>query len=544
MKTVAAAFADFVEGPLGGPSALLEPLNQQRVIEHTLRRLRDVRHVTNRCLVVQRRDTEPAKHALRAARVDQEIDLLALDTPPRAQAALIRAARRWGCSAWRGTPLSTTWFDEFIDPLSAAHVLDHYAAEAVFCIEGHQSAFDSRLASGMIEHQRQHLADAKMVFTPAPPGVCGIVLRRELVRDLIDGGFPVGMLMSYRPEIPQPDPLTKPVCMPVAPRIATTPARLSADTKRGRELLSGALAARGVDADADAICEWVCGAAAEPLPVEVEIELTTDDPLPDTTLRLRGARVPARHLTDLAGLQRIAEELAEYDDRRVMLGGFGDPLLHPEFPRICRILRDSGIAGIGVVTHLVECDHKTIDALFTTPIDLLQVRIDAHSAAVYERVHGAAQFERVVENVMTLERLRQTRSAPRPIVLCSLTRCAATIDEMETFYDHWMRTLGGALIEGYETCGGTLPADTLIPLTPPVRRPCRRLDRRMLLLADGCVPPCSQDYAGRVRLGNWRTDSLKVLWLGNTMSRLREQHRAGNWHALPVCANCDAWFRP
>lgn len=547
MKTIAAVFADFVEGPLGGPSALLEPLLQQRVIDHTLRRLCDIRHVTNRCLVVQRRDAEAAEHVLRSAGIADRIDLLAIENNPRPQAALIRAARRWGGAAWRGTPLSTTWFDEFVDPLSAAQVLERYAAEAVLCVDAHQSAFDPQLATDMVEHQRRHLDDAKMVFTPAPPGACGILLRRELVGDLIEGQFPVGMLLSYRPEIPQPDPLTRPVCMPVAPRIAATTARLTADTKRGRELLAGALAACGLNAGAATICDWVSTslrANPEPLPVEVEIELTTADLLPDTTLRLRGARVPARHLTDLAGLERIASELATYDDRRVMIGGFGDPLLHPEFPRICRILRDSGVASIGVATHLVECNENTIEALFSVPVDLVQVRIDAHSAAAYQQVHRAALFDRVVENVMNLERTRQTRSAPRPIVLCSLTRCAATIDEMEVFYDHWMRTLGGALIEGYETCGGAMPSDTLIPLTPPIRRPCRRIERRMLLLADGRVPACSQDHAGQMRLGDWRSDSLSDLWHGEALLGLRERHRAGEWQALPVCAKCDAWFRP
>lgn len=547
MKSVVAVFADFVNGPLGGMSALHEQLNGQRTIEHTLRRVARVQGASAYCVVVRPRDAHAANEAVRRAGCEEFVEVLAIDDAPRPRAHLIQAARRWGSNSWRGTPLSTTWFDEFVEPLATARVLDHYGAESVLCLEGHQAAFDPALASDMIDHQERQLADAKLVFSPAPPGLCGVILRGDTVRDLLEGQFPLGMLLTYRPEIPQPDPLTKPVCMPVAPHIAGTRARLMADTRRGRELLAAAMADRGADADAEAICDWFAAASntpRDPLPIELEIELTTDDLLPAATLRLRGARVPKRHLDDIAALRRIATELAEYDDRRVMLGGFGDPLLHPRFPEICATLRNAGVACIGVVTPLVELRDEIVEALFSTPVDLVQVRVDAHSAATYQRVHGADFHERVIGNVMKLEETRQARTAPRPIVICSLTRCAATIDEMEVFYDHWMRTLGGALIEGFDSYGGRLAADTLIPLTPPIRRACQQIERRLLLLADGTVPQCDQDFTGQSRLGDWREASLASLWGGDAITRLRQLHSTGHWNDMPLCSGCTSWHRP
>ncbi|MBL8880452.1 MAG: radical SAM protein [Phycisphaerales bacterium] len=547
MKTIAAVFADFVEGPLGAPAVLNEPLAGRRVIDHTLQRLARIGNADQRYLVVGRRDADQAENAVKSACVRDRVRVMIIDDAPYPRAPLIRAARRWGPAAWRGTPLSTTWFDEYINAFAVAQVLDRTGAEAALCVEAHQAALDPALSAAMIHHQQEQLADAKMVFTAAPPGLCGVVLRREAVRDLLEGDFPLGMLLTYRPEIPQPDPLTKPVCLPIDPRIARTSARLMADTQGGREILSAALTARGAEADAAAICDWFAEAVAprpERLPIEVEVEITTDDPLPDTKLRPRGSRVPTRRLADLGALKRLARELATYDDRRVVLGGFGDPLLHPEFSAICRVLRDCGVSAIGVVTPLVEMRDEVVEAMFSTPVDLIQVRLDAHSANTYNRVNGRDCYDRVIANIHTLEQMRQTRAAPRPFLLCSMTRCAATIAEMEAFYDHWMRVLGGALLEGYDSFGDALPTDDLIATIPPVREACRRLNRRMVLFADGSTPQCSQDFAGSTKLGDWRRDSLASIWLGKPLSGLRVLHAAGDWSARPLCAACEAWHRP
>src|SRR5690606_37804680 len=99
-------------------------------------------------------------------------------------------------------------------------------------------------------------------------------------------------------------------------------ARFRADTQASRAMLERGFAALGEDAGADALCRWLAEGGFDPaseLPVEVELELTTDDPLPDTTLRPRGGRVPRRAVADVAAVRRLAEELARLDDRLLWL---------------------------------------------------------------------------------------------------------------------------------------------------------------------------------------------------------------------------------
>ncbi len=547
MSIVAAVFVDFEQAPSGGPSQLSSELGPRTILGHTLRRLAKIEGVSGRCLVVRAREREVAAEALRRSELADRIDLRPLDLGARPRQRLLRAARKWNLTAWRGGLMGTTWFDEFLDARAFALVLNHYKCDGILGFDGHQALLDPTLASAMLAHLGDHQEEVKYVFSQAPPGLAGVILMRECLEDVLKLDIPFGLLLSYRPELAQFDPIVHKSCYPVPAEVMQTAARFVADTRRSRELIEMALSELGDDADALSLCRWAAEPGhdpAGPLPLEIELELTTEDPLPESTLRPRGGRVPRRQLEDIGQVARLAEELAEYDDRLVFLGGHGDPLRHPQFGETCRLLRSGGIHGIGVGTHLVDLSDEVIEALFANQVDVVEVRVDAHSAETYRRVHGVDVFGQVRANIERLEQTRRQRSAPQPILVCSLTRCAATIDEMESFFDDWIRDVGSAVIHGYNTYCGALPADTLLPTTPTTREPCRRLGARLMLLADGTVAQCAQDFEGRVSLGTWTNGNLRDTWQGRVLGEVRRAHNSLVLKSLPICEKCSEWGRP
>ncbi|MBI5863430.1 MAG: radical SAM protein [Planctomycetes bacterium] len=545
MKIIAAIFADFAESFLGGPAALERRLGPRTVIEHTLRRLLHVEEADGRCLLVRPRDREAAQRAVQAAGAADRVDVLPLDDGVRVRRGLIRSARKWGLESWRGTPLGTTWFDEFVEPMAVGRVLDHYQADGVLCFDGSQAVLDPVLASGMTRHARENAAEADFVFSQAPPGLTGLYLGRQVTRDLLENNWPFGLLLAYRPEMPRGDLITRLMCYPLAAEIAQSAERWLPDTNRTWSLIEAAMRELGEQATAAALCAWSAkrrGIAA--FPDEIEWELTTRDPLPETTLRPRGSRVPPRELTDLDALSRIAAELVQDDAAAVVLGGHGDPLLHPRFAEICARIRAAGVHTLGVVSPLVELPDAAVKALFEHHVDLLEVTVDAHTRETYQFVHGVDAFERVTANLERLDEQRRRRSCPQPILAPSMTRCAATATEIDSFYDAAIRRHGTALLRGYNDFAGVLPPDTLIRCEPLVRGPCRRLTRRLMLLADGTATACSQDIRGAHPIGRWDRQSLSEIWHGEPLRSLREAHISGRWSAMPICVKCTEWPRP
>jgi hypothetical protein len=546
MNMVGAVFADFVDAPGGGRSQLTTELAGQPILVRTLRRLLQVLGLNRRCLVVRPRDREAAAGVLAAFELGEQVELLPVDTSQHSRRLLLTAARKWNLTSWRGGLMGATWFDEFVDPLATALVLNHYKCAAALVLDGHQAVFDPVMAAAMLSHHELHQQEAEMTFTQAPPGLAGIILRAPVVQNLLDLNVPLGLLLSYRPELAQSDLIIHEACYHVVAEVAQTAARFVADTRRSREVLDEALRELGDDACAAALCTWVAQPgrdAAGPLPVETELELTTADPLPNTTVRLRGDRVPRRELRDIGLVTRVAEQLVEYDDRLVFLAGHGDPLQHPQFAEVCRRLRAAGVYGLGVATPLVDLSDENLDALFANRVDVVEVEIDAHSRATYQRLHGVDRFEQVQRNVERIETARRERNQPQPIVVPSLTRCAATIEDLDPFYDHWIREVGSALIGGYNDWCGELAADPLLPAVSPLREPCWRLRSRMMLLADGTAALCSQDFRGAAAVGTWITEPLRAIWSGARLEAARAAQRALRLEAFPLCRSCSEWGR-
>ncbi len=547
MKVVGVVFANFVTGPSGNRSRLNAPLGSRTILAHTLRRLIQVEGLAGRSLFVAPRDQEAAQTALRGAGLEAQIELVAKDTAPRLRKTLLTTARKWNLQSWRGGLLGTTWFDEFVDPEAAALALNHYKCDALLCLDGHQPLLDPAIATGMVAHLASHARQASFVFTQAPPGLAGIILTRQALEELLNLNIPVGLLLSYRPELSQADPINRPPCFQLPTPVIQTAGRFTGDTKRSLELLELGVRELGEEVDATTLCRWASqlrNTCTEPLPVEVELELTTAQSLPLATLRPSPDQIPARELSDLDALRNRASELAAYDDRLVFLAGHGDPLLHPRFGEVCALLRSVGVYGIGVETPLVNFTNDRMAALFDNRIDVLEVRIDADTATTYELVHRSDAFERVVANVDRLEQARRQRQIPQPLIVCSLTRCERTLSELESFYDRWIQKVGSAVIRGYNDYCGRLPPDNLLPSTPDVRQPCRRLTSRLTLLADGTVALCHQDYRGELRLGNWREQSLREIWNGPRLGEVRRRHEEGRLEPLPACGRCTEWSRP
>lgn len=124
MKIAIAVLADFSSSLLGGPEVLSAPLAGGTMLGHTLRRAAQIEGADVRCLVCPPRDEQPARAALAASVAADRFELIVTDDTPRPRRSLIQSARKWNLDAWRGSPLGTTWFDEYVDVRAAVTLSD------------------------------------------------------------------------------------------------------------------------------------------------------------------------------------------------------------------------------------------------------------------------------------------------------------------------------------------------------------------------------------------------------------------------------------
>ena len=117
------------------------------------------------------------------------------------------------------------------------------------------------------------------------------------------------------------------------------------------------------------------------------IQRTWDEP--------QGEMVPAV-------FDRLVKDLGRFPHlESVMLGGFGEPLVHPDIIRMVSALKQTGIRA-ELVSNGTLLDGKMAEGLLGARLDRLWISFDGADELNYESNRQGARFKQVVENIKPL----------------------------------------------------------------------------------------------------------------------------------------------
>jgi radical SAM protein with 4Fe4S-binding SPASM domain len=552
MRTVAILQADLESTPLQTKSRLAEELGGRTILRRTIDRLRRVKQVCAIYVLC------PSDQIQRCESLLEETGALIrpyhADPPPWAN--LVVPARKWSLDGWRGGMGGTCYFDEFIDARLISGLLRSEPADAILCVPSAAPLLVPDLADRMIEFYQESEDDNRLTFCQAPPGVAGIVLAESLVHELADKGIPLGWVFSYKPDAAQKDLIFQPCCYDVPTDLRHAVGRLTADSLRSTERVA-ALLRTFDDPTPEEIGRWLTrheSDSVETLPKEVEVELTTEDPYPGSTIRPRGGQVPVRGPMEIDVVTKVVQDLIRFDDALIVLGGFGEPLRHPAFLEVLAALRSarlngSGLYGLAVRTAGVDLSDECIDAIVGHQVDVLNVTLDAWTPELYCQLHApgasvSADLGAVLRRLDRLAEMRQSHGSAQPIVLPELTKTRSNVHELDDFHDGWLRRVGAVAISGCGDYAGQWEDHSVIQMAPSPRLACRRLRSRCVVLADGRVTTCDQDFKGVQVVGDLRDQSMAEIWTGDAMNIIRKHHRNNESASAVLCGSCKEWHRP
>ena len=170
--------------------------------------------------------------------------------------------------------------------------------------------------------------------------------------------------------------------------------------------------------------------------------------------------------------------------------------------------------------------------------------VDAADKAGFEAIRIGADFDKVVANIEMFNRIRRDEFPDSPV----RTRVSMTLfkDDQDP---EAARKLWGSLVDEFtaknargEQSGGIYQngADgNPKNISPAVK--CRVLFDRLYVWCDGKVNPCEDDYMSKLAIGNACQSSLKDLWQGPEMMRLRIAHLTGKKNACYPCNGCSGY---
>ncbi len=544
MKLIAAVIADFEQSASGLASRLSQPLAGKPVLRRTLEQVCRCKGFQSIHLLAAPEQLERAT----ALSSGLPLQVAALADAPPPWRPWVRVARKWSLDGWRGGLGSSTVYDESLNPAALLRLAATHGAEAVADISPAAALLDPALLDVMAAHFEKVREQVRLVFTPSAPGLSAIIYETDLLKTLLESGQGIGPSMAYRPDDPRHDLIMQPCQYPADAAIARAQGRCLADTSTAADRMQRILDELGADRgvpDAANVSRWLTQHELEPadMPAEVEVELTTEDDLAASPLRPRGAAAGVRGPMVTESFERLVLELARRDDARLVLGGFGDPLAHPNWPELLPMARAAGVYAVAVRTPGTRLDAAAAATLIEHRVDVVNVLVDAACAEAYRKVHEVDLFEQVNANVSGLIEAVKKAGRPAPMIVCELLKTRATMPDMEPFYDQWLSRCGAAVIAGPSDYAGQWPDLAVMDMAPPARGPCRRIFSRLTVLADGRVLMCEQDFKGLHPIGSLQNDGLAAAWRSG-LEVVRRAHTAAAWNDLPLCPTCREWHRP
>lgn len=562
MAAIAVIIADLQRTRLGLPSRLNERLGDRTVLAHTVGRAAKVRRVES--VVIVHPAGQDMQPLLEGCAFDKPVHTFAdADGLTDRYSAMRIASRKWALPNWRGGLGGALCYDELLPAAPILAAMREHGATSALLAGGDWPFLDAELCSRVLALNLEHPEAMRMTFTQAPPGLTGVAVSAELLEQMAGTLATFGQVIAYDPKRPQADPIGRDVCVQIAPAIRNCARRFIYDTPRSIAMLR-AVAARFddealVQADAQAIVNAFHAMASNgqadaallgfaDMPQQVTLELNTR--------RLANGPIVPQHHIDLSRdpiptqtAMRIVQQLGEAGDVALTLGGMGDPLLHEDFADIIVAAHMAGVFGIAVETDLLV-EPDVFLRLLDLPVDVVTVRLNADCAATYRRVMGVDRFGDVIKAIETLLNERNRRSADAtntavqpgvPWIVPRMIKTADNVGDLESFFDRWIYYTRHAVIESPTDGGGVIADQSVLPLAPPRRYPCRQITRRMTILCDGSVAQCDQDWFGRAAAGNAGDQPVAQLW--HALQPLRRQHAQGAWEASPLCGNCRQWYR-
>ena len=235
-------------------------------------------------------------------------------------------------------------------------------------------------------------------------------------------------------------------------------------------------------------------------------------------------------IMDMDLFRKVVDECAALGITHVRLHNYGEPFLDRRLVEKVRYAKTRGIAEVGMISNGSLITPDIAQGLIDAGLDAINISVDASGKETFERTRVNLDYDVVIDNIRTLDRLRREAGRARPKLILSFVRQQDSPEE-QAFIDTWRGIADKIHITDLHNWAGTLNAHS------DVAYPCYRLWLTFTVLWDGRVSLCCADFDGRHVLGDLRTSTIRDVWNSPAYRAVRRQHLESG--GPEICRSCD-----
>jgi uncharacterized Fe-S cluster-containing radical SAM superfamily protein len=245
---------------------------------------------------------------------------------------------------------------------------------------------------------------------------------------------------------------------------------------------------------------------------------------------------------DFELFRKIIRESLNYGKRwMIILHNAGEPLLNKNICKMVEFIKQNKAArNVHFATNGVLLDEDLARDLINARLDQITFSIDAYTKEEYIQLKGEDSLEKVIHNAKMLMRLKRQMGTSLPLVSAKMTRRRGFQHTFSPFLKTWSGIVDEAILTPYSNWGGAVGYEGVeaIPLS---RYACHFLWYYPVVNWDGKVFFCCATTEEAAVIGDLNCSTLREIWGGERLNKIRQAHLSGNLGTVPICAKCTYW---
>ncbi|HSV89357.1 MAG TPA: radical SAM protein [Bacteroidales bacterium] len=228
----------------------------------------------------------------------------------------------------------------------------------------------------------------------------------------------------------------------------------------------------------------------------------------------------------------------------------GEPFLNPELSQIIQVASKNGFYTC-VSTNGHFLDEASCNGIITSGLDRIIVSLDGLNQASYSFYRKGGSWQKVVDGISTLVRVRKQRRATNPLLVLQFLVNRENEKEIISI-KKFARTLGVDMVQLKSMqIYGNSDYNSMLPLNKRYNRyyasgskrilnsksggaPCFRLWSHAVYTSDGIAVPCCYDKIPEYPLNNKTGENL---WFSPEMNAFRRKLMFQR-NQVGICCNC------
>ena len=236
---------------------------------------------------------------------------------------------------------------------------------------------------------------------------------------------------------------------------------------------------------------------------------------------------------------------------KVIISGFGEPLIDPEFLSRARTIKDLGYP-VKFYTNASLLNLKVSESMVNLGINEINISVNGTTPEIYKKVMGL-EFQKTIENINMLVRTKEEKNSKFPIIQISSIITKENKNNISNHLKYWSSRVDSVTVSQPHQWGGGMINDdgSGFEKTDQIY-PCRSLWHTVVIDCDGNFVICCRDYESRYKLGNIKTHSFSDIQKSPILRKFRKVHLKYKQKNLPkICKGCNfpyqggvEWFMP